>query len=40
MSHSADIKISRKAHSQAVEAVKTGKLLPTNHRYVEFTNYC
>jgi len=40
MNHSADVKISKKAHKQAVEAVEISYPIPVNDRYGESINCC
>ena len=40
MKHSADVKISEKAHKYGVEAVESGQPIPVNDRYAESINCC
>ncbi len=40
MKHNADVKISEKAHRQAIEAVEISYPIPVNDRYAESINSC
>jgi|GEM_PF-6870079 len=40
MKHSTKVKISEKAHRQAIEAVKISYPIPVNDRYAESINFC
>lgn len=40
MKHNADVKISEKAHRQAIEAVEISYPIPVNDRYAESINRC
>jgi hypothetical protein len=40
MKHNADVKISEKAHRQAIEAVEISYPIPVNDRYVDSLNSC